>query len=227
MKAGRIALITTGTLAALLAAALLAGAAWVANADTDFAGYVVSGEHRVQTVSHAFVSHDLDVDSDFDWVLDRGPKLRVSGESEQPLFIGIARTPDVERYLAGTEYDEVTDFDIDPFALSAERHPGAYEPSPPTGQTFWVASTHGDGPQTLDWDAEHGEWSIVVMNADGSRGVDAALTLGAHIPHLTWIGVGAGVAGAGFVALAVGLFYLGARPSRRDRLAPSPAAPSA
>ena len=92
MKAGRIALFIAGSVAAALAAGLLAGAVWVHNANTDSAGYIVTGDHRVQTVTHALASHDLDVDSDFDWVLDRGPELRVSGESSKPLFIGIART---------------------------------------------------------------------------------------------------------------------------------------
>jgi hypothetical protein len=101
MKAGKVVLITTGSLAALLAAGLLAGAVWALNGNTDSSGYVVTGDHRAQTVTHAFASADLDVDSDFDWILDRGPQLRVTGESSEPLFIGIARTGDVERYLAG------------------------------------------------------------------------------------------------------------------------------
>jgi hypothetical protein len=219
MKAGRIALVTTGSLAAMLAAGLLAGAVWVKNADTDAAGYIVSGEHRVQTVGHALASRDLDVDSDFDWVLDRGPELRISGESSKPLFIGVARSDDVERYLAGVEYDEVTDFDIDPFALSTERHVGSTDPAAPAGQAIWAASAHGNGPLTLDWDAEGGHWSVVVMNADGSPGVDAELTFGAHVPHLTWVGVGAAIGGVLFAALAAGLVYLGVRPSPRRPLA--------
>src|SRR5688572_28367205 len=122
MKAGRIALFIAGSVAAALAAGLLAGAVWVHNANTDSAGYIVT---------HALASHDLDVDSDFDWVLDRGPELRVSGESSKPLFIGIARTADVERYLAGVEYDEVTDFDIDPLTLTTERQAGTNSPAAP------------------------------------------------------------------------------------------------
>lgn len=114
MKLGKVALIITGSFAALVAAGLLAGAAWTLNANADSAGYIVTGEQRAQSATHAFVSDDLDVDSDFDWILDRGPKLRVSGESSEPLFIGIARTSDVERYLAGVDYDLVVDVDVDP-----------------------------------------------------------------------------------------------------------------
>jgi hypothetical protein len=227
MKPGRIALTVTGTLAALLAAGLLAGAVWVVNANTDSAGYVVSDTHQVQTVTHAFASQDFDVDSDFDWIIDRGPQLRVSSESSKPLFIGIARSDDVERYLAGVEYDEVTDITIDPFTLATERHTGINDPATPTTQTIWAASVSGTGPQSLDWEAENGQWSLVVMNADGSTGVDAELSFGAHIPHLTWIGVGAGIGGALFLAAAAGLFYLGVRPIRRDPLAPTQPAPAA
>jgi hypothetical protein len=227
MKAGRIALFIAGSLAAALAAGLLAGAVWIHNANTDSAGYIVTGDHRVQTVTHALASHDLDVDSDFDWVLDRGPELRVSGESSKPLFIGIARTADVERYLAGVEYDEVTDFDIDPLTLTTERQAGTNSPAAPASQTIWAASVEGTGPQTLDWDAEYGEWSVVVMNADGSAAVDAELSFGAHIPHLTWIGIGGAIGGALLLVAAAGLIYLGARPTPRRPLAATPAAPAA
>jgi hypothetical protein len=227
MKARRIGLITIGSLAALLSAGLLAGAAWVANANTDSDGYIVTGNHPVQTAGHAVTSRDLDVDSAFDWVLDRGPRLRITAESSEPLFIGIGPSDAVGRYLAGVAYDEVTDFDIEPLTLTTERHTGITSPAAPTSQTFWVASVNGTGPQTLEWDGDFGRLSMVVMNADGSADVDADLSFGAHVPHLTWIGVGGGVAGVVLLALAAGLIYLGVRPAPRPPLAGTPAAPAA
>lgn len=227
MKAGRVALIITGSLAALLAAGLLAGAVWMLNANADSAGYIVTGDRRAQTITHAFVSDDLDVDSDFDWILDRGPRLRVTGESSEPLFIGVARTGDVERYLTGVAYDLVVDVDVDPLTLTTARHAGSTSPAAPAGQTIWTASTSGSGVQTLDWDAEGGDWSVVVMNADGSAGVDAQVSLGAHVPHLFWIGVGTAIGGSLLVLLAAGLLYLGARPTPRAPLAPTPVTPAA
>ena len=227
MKAGKIALIVAGALAGLLAAGLLAGAVWIHNANTDANGYIVTGGDRIQTVTHAFAAHDLDVDSDFDWVLDRGPELRIGAEGSTPLFVGIGRTADVERYLAGVDHDEVTDFDVDPFALATERRAGAVEPAVPASRDIWVASVQGSGVQTLDWDGERGGMSVVVMNADGSRGVDAELTLGAHVPHLTWIGLGGAVAGGVLAILAAVLVYLGVRPASRVPLSPAPPAPAA
>jgi hypothetical protein len=194
----------------------------------DSAGYMVTDNHQVQTVTHAFASQDLDVNGDFDWFLDRGPELRLNAESSKPLFIGIARSADVERYLAGVAYDEVTELDLEGFSLTTERHAGAIDPALPASQTFWEASVQGTGPQTLAWDGGFGRWSVVVMNADGSPGVDAELNLGAHVPYLTWVEIGGYIAGGLLLAAAAGLFYLGVRPVPRegDPLAPTPAAPA-
>jgi hypothetical protein len=228
MKAGRIALITTGSIAALLAAALLAGAVWLFNADTDSVGYVVSGKHQVETAGYAFASKDLDVNGDFDWLYDRGPKLRVRGESTKPLFIGIARSDDVERYLAGVAHEELSELDLETFALTSERQTGAAGPAVPASQTFWAASVQGTGVQTLEWDGGWGQWSVVLMNADASPGVDADLSFGAHIPHLGWIGIGGAIGGGVLAAVAAGLIYLGARLTPRAPLAPpTPEAPAA
>jgi len=153
---------------------------WIHRADIGSAGYMVTGSHRVQAVTHAFASQDLDLDVDFDWLLDRGPRLRVEAESGEPVFIGIARSEDVDRHLAGVAYDEVTELDLGGFSLTTERHPGTIEPAAPASQAFWEASVQGSGPQTLAWDGGYGQWSVVVMNTDGSRGVDAEVELGAH-----------------------------------------------
>jgi hypothetical protein len=226
MKAGKIALITTGIIAALLAAAFLTGAVWLFNANTDSVGYVVSGEQQVETPGYAFASKDLDVNGDWNWLYDRGPKLRVSGESSKPLFIGIARSEEVERYLAGVAHEEVTEFDLETFALTTERQTGATDPALPASQTFWADSVQGTGTQTLEWDGGYGQWSVVVMNADASPGVDADISYGAHIPHLTWIGIGGAIGGGVLVVVAAGLIYLGVRPISRPPLAHTPAAPA-
>jgi len=227
MKAGRIALIITGSLAAMLAAALLTGAVWLFNANTDSVGYIVTDKHQVATASYAFASKGLDVNGDFDWLFDRGPKLRVRGESSKPLFIGIARSDEVERYLAGVAYEEVTELDLEPLALTTERQIGATDPAAPASQTFWAASVQGAGLQTLEWDGGYGQWSVVVMNADASPGVDADLSFGAHIPHLTWIGIGGAIGGGLLVVAAAGFIILGVRLNPRPTLAPTPAAPAA
>ncbi len=40
---------------------------------------------------------------------------------------------------------------------------------PPTAQHFWAVSASGVGQQTVTWEVREGDWSVVLMNADGSR----------------------------------------------------------
>ena len=88
--------------------------------------------------------------------------------------------------------------------------PGGAPATPPAQQAFWAASTSGPGTQQVTWTAAEGRWTVVVMNADGSRPVAAELTAGVTAPVLRglWTGLGVGavvtlLAGALLVALAV------------------------
>ena len=74
---------------------------------------------------------------------------------------------------------------------------------PPGEQRIWVASAEGSGRQTLTWDVEGGNWSIVLMNADGSRGVEADVRIGVKINVLPWIILGVGI--GALVMLGFGL----------------------
>jgi hypothetical protein len=68
--------------------------------------------------------------------------------------------------------------------------PGGAPDNPPGDETFWVASTAEMGEQTLEWEAEDGSWSVVVMDADARRGVDAELSIGAELDPVIWVGIG-------------------------------------
>ena len=76
-----------------------------------------SGEHRVSTPTTALVA-DLgritDVDG-FQYVMG-SPTLHVTAENdaEGPIFIGIGRADEVDRYLAGVSTDRVTDLETVP-----------------------------------------------------------------------------------------------------------------
>ena len=72
----------------------------------------------------------------------------------------------------------------------------------------------------MTWDVKHGDWSVVVMNADGSRGVDTGVSAGADFPILSalaWGSVGGGLVLLGVAAL---LIVVGTTAQRR---APAPA----
>jgi hypothetical protein len=97
-------------------------------------------------------------------------------------------------------------------------------PAAPAAQDCWTASAHGSGPQTLTWKVRHGGWSIVVMNADGSRGVDAGVSVGATVPLLTPLGWGLAGGGLLLALVAGALVVLGVRASSRPGSARQPVA---
>ena len=218
-NAGRIGLIVTGALAALLASALLAGggAALYGQVKKDDDGYLTSEAHRFDTGTRALATENLDVDlGAADTLADDLGRVKIEAKSNdgKPLFVGIARTSDVERYLHGVPHSTVRDVEDGPFeSFHAEttRHAGNRHPVAPEHAGIWAASSEGTGKQATDVDFREGDWSVVVMNADGSLGVDADISAGANVPFLNelgWIALGSG----GF-ALVVGiaLIVAGAR----------------
>lgn len=107
-----------------------------------------------------------------------------SRNAETPLFIGIGPAGDVARYLDGVGHAEVSDFDSDGFVVNYLPHPGGEPATDPAVQTFWVASDTGTGPRTLTWNIADGNWSILIMNADRTPGVDTDATVGATLPFI-------------------------------------------
>jgi hypothetical protein len=217
---GRIALVITGALTALLASALVLGGGFAlyGEVEKDDDGYLTTDAHRFAADTRALATENLDVDlGDADWVA--GPndlgKVRLEAESRdgKPLFVGIARTSDVERYLSGVPHTTVHDVEAGPFdSFDADytRHAGQRHPVSPEHADIWAASNKGAGSQTVGWEIEDGDWSVVVMNADGSLGVDADISAGADIPFLNelgWTALGSGafalVAGIALIALGI------------------------
>jgi hypothetical protein len=82
----------------------------------------------------------------------------------------------------------VADLDFSPFRVDYDRAPGKGHPAAPASQHFWAASAQGCQTQTLTWDVADGDWSVVVMNADGSAGMDARVSARAKLPWLTAVG---------------------------------------
>jgi hypothetical protein len=176
----------------------------------DSDGFLMSPREPFDTSSYAIVSETFDIGADVpQWVIDELiGTVRITSESDRPVFLGIAPERDADTYLGGVRRAVVTDFNLNP---DYSPQPGGAPSSPPGAQTFWVASTRGAGKQVLDWDVEDGDWVVVVMNADGSAGVTADLRIGAELDWLTWIAIGSLIAGVLIGLGAAGLIYLGVR----------------
>jgi RND superfamily putative drug exporter len=230
--AGRIAKIVAGGVLTLIAVGALAGGAYGAWLHTTQRsnGYVMTSSERFATGSYALATRTLHISSDVpsflygrDWL----GNVRIRGKStnpNRPLFIGIARKHDVDRYLAGVAHSDVVDVSANLFATtyrpSYRAQPGGKPPTPPNRASFWVASVAGRGNQTLTWSVKPGRWAVVVMRPDGSRGVSAELAAGAKLPALVWASIGLGVLGLLILGGAAALIYSGAR----NQPAPTPPA---
>jgi hypothetical protein len=217
--------IVAGVLSVLSLGLLAAGVLMLwGDSQKDEAGYISTTRERFATNSYALTTDNLDVDTaGADWIFGRdrwgGIRLEVEPREDERLFVGVARTSDVQDYLRGTGHELVEDVSFAPFRADYRELAGDARPEPPAAQDFWAASAHGNGTRALTWEVEDGDWSIVVMNEDASRGVDADIKAGADVPFLAGAGWGALAGGLILLGISAGIAVFGVRGRRRVAVA--------
>lgn len=229
MSAGRVILMVLGSIGVLFGLALLAGGGFLLWSDRTQRedGYLTTPSERFATPTYALTRTRLEVDTGgASWVLNESwfGKVRIRGESadDKTLFIGIGPQAEVARYLGNVAHANVQDIDFDPFRATYLSVSGGAPQVPPTEQSFWAASASGVGTQTLTWKVREGDWSVVLMNADGSRGVAADVDLGAKLSFLLWVAIGLLIGGALVVGGSTALVVLAARKPRPPPGSPVP-----
>jgi hypothetical protein len=208
--AGRVVVVVLGSILALLGigGVLASGALTIAAAtQRDDAGYFHTDTERFSVGTYAITSEDLDLDTgkrprEAGFVV--GDLLRVRlraapADRGTPVFLGIGPTAAVDRYLRGVAHDVVRDVDLHPFSVEYRTRAGTEEPGAPGDQDIWVASSEGPGRRQIIWEPKSGNYTLVLMNADASRGVSADVSVGVEVRHL-WLIIG--------VLFAVGLVLL-------------------
>ncbi len=118
LSGSRLAVVIAGGLIGLFATLVLmagAGVYWV-DGKKDADGYFTTHSERFVTTTYAIASDDLDV-SGVPLASDHFGKVRLqfSDRGGKPVFAGIARTRDVDAYLAGAAHETLTDVDFSPF----------------------------------------------------------------------------------------------------------------
>ncbi|MEV7396323.1 hypothetical protein [Aeromicrobium sp. NPDC092404] len=219
-SAARIALLVVAIASLLVGATALAGGGALIAADRSWRddGYLTSDTTPLKTDSRAVASESMEIGGmDEDWVLGR-VRVRVTGLGTAPVFVGVARTSDAEAYLAGVDHATVTEID-DP-ATTYERHAGGAPAVVPGDSDIWLEQASGTGTQSIDWslDDRPERWTIVVMNADGTAGVDVDTDVGATVPVLGEATAGLIVIGGLFVLVGAGIL-VGLRVTGRSRTA--------
>jgi hypothetical protein len=215
---GRRAAIWLGSLAAIVGTVIaIAGGGVYAVFGAD--GVLSTDRETLSTTTSALTSGTASIDTggaidDFG-----GARIIVDAEADgdQPVFVGVGRAADVDRYLAGVATDEVTDFNAGPFESSFDierkRHPGTATANAPADQSFWVARSTGTDAR-ISWKVRDGDYRIVVMNADGTRGVETQSELGVDVPWAPGLGIGIGIAGVLLAGAGIAAVAFGARRPR-------------
>lgn len=233
---GRIVALVIGCLLVLPSLGVLlagAGLGIVAATQRDADGYFEVTLDPVRTSTVAIAAEDLSFAADPgspDWVVDlfdADVRLRVDGvDSDAPIFVGIGRSADVDRYLSETAHARVVELTSGARVVTRDE-PGDDEIGPPTDEDFWEAQAVGTDALQLDWEARSGRWSVVLMNADGSPGVAADVDVGLRVGILTTLVVILLAIGVVFTAIAVALIVIGAWRPRGSGDPGTPAATTA
>jgi len=222
--AGRIAAVVSGAVLVLGSVGLLTGGSallWADRTQRDADGYL-SASATVAAGGYAVTTDPVQVPGAPNAVAAIGDvRIRVTAADGHPVFVGIGRPAEVAGYLAATEYTTVGG--VAGNRTSDRVHPGGAPATPPGDARVWIAVASGPGTQSVSWPAGDGQWTAVVMNADGSRGISVRAEAGATAPGLGRLALGLLLAGA--VVLAAGALLIGIAVHRASRRPGTPTTP--
>lgn len=232
MSPSKVALAVVGAIVALIAVGLVAGGGgllWGYGTQRSDDGYFTSPPAELTTDAYALTSTEIDLGSrPGDWFPSgrlATVRLEVESQGSGPVFVGIGPDAQVDAFLDGTEYAEVTRVGTDPADVTYRTLPGDTPSAEPAEQEFWAASAQGVDTQTLTWDLERGEWTVVVMNADATAGVNVEVSAGARTELLVPVSLALLFGGLVLAAVAAILLVVAVRrPGDAAPIAPAPTA---
>jgi hypothetical protein len=165
--ARRVTGLLVGLVLVLVSLGLIGAGAFAAIAGSD-GTYVDLGAHgSYSTHRYGLATESTNWQSQlFGWA--GSVRLRVASAGQKPIFVGVAASDALSRYLSGTGYTTVSEFTSD--SVKRTDHDGT-APVPPAGAVNWTAHAEGTGTQTLRWDASDRPQIVFAMNADASRPV--------------------------------------------------------
>jgi hypothetical protein len=170
-------------------------------------------DQHAQGNGYALVFDELAIRGDLPTSGDLATTLDLSVQgANQDVFVGIGPTPLVRRYLGDASIDKVVQVNW-PGGVRTEPVSGTGSPQPPAGQQIWAAAKTGR-EASITWTVQGGDWTIVVMNANASPGVDVTGSLTVSLPILGPAGVLTLVFGVVFLVVGVLLTISGAKTPR-------------
>ncbi len=174
------------------------------NAQTDAEGYTINPVYQVRSSASAFVLWVAPLRTDtFGWIGEENiaqTKWTIKAvDSGKEVFAGWATSDDIATYVthfsyetADPEWDWYTHayyakIDVPSTKILNQGNPA----QPPSAEGFWIKSATTFNEATIYWDLtweqSQGMKVIILMNADGSIGINTDLQLGLKVPILTWL----------------------------------------
>lgn len=197
-----IGLVVLGLFASIIGVALVA----LVGADGSFR----MPETDARSDGHALLFDAIYVRGDLPTEGNLATTLEIEAGGQEPLFIGVGPTPEVAEYLSGVEADRVVQMNW-PGGVRTEPIPGTRTPEAPAEQDFWEASDSGTGPLSIEWTVTGGDWTIVVMNADGSADVEVTGSVTVTLPILGPVSIIVLVVGIAMILAGTLLIISGAK----------------
>lgn len=168
-------------------------------------GSVSSDKGRAVVVRDFQIDTDTPVPVEENWF---DLQLEVTGQ--QPLFVGVAQKADAVDYLRGVPYELVTDVNGATDRVESTTIPGDRVPEDAAAQSFWSDQQSGQDA-TVAWPVSNADTTLVVMNEDSSRGVQAQVAV---LATITWAGaaaIGLVVGGLVVIGVAIGVLVVAFR----------------
>jgi hypothetical protein len=203
----KLALIIIGILLALISIASIVGGSIILylNQGNDKEGYALSEAIPIKTSASAFLFYTSPLSSgnwSLNWLLPGNlsqAKWIVNNNSSKELFVGWAKVSDIENYLNSNNIAfEIAQYyqrttrpyysEVDIYTTATYGTNNAIRP--PAQETFWQQSSNKAQAANINWSSwtpQTDRYSLVIMNADGSNGVNANLQLGYKIMIFDWL----------------------------------------
>ncbi|GAA4476779.1 hypothetical protein GCM10023190_14990 [Enteractinococcus fodinae] len=239
MKPWNWVMLVVGVLLMLLGIGLIiAGAVLLSAGAAQRDGqFLTTDAHRYQTTGHAIASPPLTLELEETETAELPPLEDIANFQiratpvipDQELFVGVAEATDAAAYLDDVPHavledvtwtqqeqfsDEWTwDTEVD---QRLQEVAGSATPAAPAEEDIWVESTTGTGTQDLTFELQEGQWTLVVLNADGTRPVWVDLQAGARTELMDPVSPGLLIAGIVGLVLGIPLLLLGAAGLGRD-----------
>jgi hypothetical protein len=204
------------------------GYIWLMNTQhTDSTGYTTSPKLKISSDSPAIVfsDHEFNMRAETPYLLQMfvdpdnlvTERWMVKNNLNKDIFIGIATADKASQFLTNIHQKEAYDWDVnagpwqmDIWVNTYKNWPGADSAQQPSKANIWLASGSGMESAQFEKLMVSGNYYVLIMNSDGSSGLDVDLTVGGKMPLL--LGLPVTLVALGIILGAVALFIYPRKP---------------